>query len=185
MRSVENKISVSQLRRGRGEEGYALVLALVVMTALTILGVSAVTSSNVDLKITRNMRNLSQARYASMAGNEHGRQMFITGDVPATDEVSYFGVDDVENPSSYYIPQASANDLMVGPSRKGAYQVNVVWVTCGGPPAGFSLDKFHSSLFDLRSEGFLTDMSGSSISPAEVVTMSTLRRVMNGPCYMR
>lgn len=174
-----------RLRRREGEEGYALVLALVVMTALTVLGVSAVASSNVDLKISRNMRQLEQARYASMAGNEHGRQLFISGDVPALTDVSYFGTDDIENPSTWYIPQTDANDLMLSTVQKGTYQVNVIWVTCGGPPAGFSLDKFHSSFFDLRSEGYLADMSGVRASPANVTTMSTLRRVMNGPCYMR
>lgn len=174
-----------RVRRGAGEGGYALVLALVVMTALTILGVSSVASSNVDLKISRNLRHLEQARYASIAGNEHGRRMFIDGNVPATSDVSYFGTDDIANPSNWYITQADANDLVVGTDRKGSYRVNVIWVTCGGPPAGYSLDKFHSSFFDLRSEGSLTDLSDVSISAASVTTMSTLRRVMNGPCYMR
>ena len=172
-------------RRRPGEEGYALVLALVVMTALTILGVSAVTQSNVDLKISRNLRHLEQARYASMAGNEHGRRMFVRGEVPAISDVYYFGQPEPVPTPPPYIPEASANTLMVGEGRKGVYKVDVIWVTCGGPPAGYSLDKFHSSFFDLQSRGTLEDLAGNSLSPAEVTTLSTLRRVMNGPCYMR
>lgn len=176
-------------RRSRqGEEGYALVLTLVVITALTIVGVSAVTTSNVDLKIARNLRHLEQARYASMAGSEHARRNFLFGDIPATTEVSYFGQDDITSPSTWYIQPDEANDLMIATDRRGTYQVNVVWVTCGGPPAGYSLDKFHSSFFDLRSEGYLTqasDITHTPMSPARVTTMTTLRRVMNGPCYMR
>lgn len=179
-------------RRNQGEEGFALVLALVLLTALTILGVSAITTSNLDLKITRNLRHLEQARYASMAGGEHARQLMLKGQIPDTTGVSYFGSDDIENPTDYYIDNDPGTTdipdgemLHIGNDNNGAYQVNVVWISCGGPPAGYSIDKYHSSFFDLRSQGFLVDDAGNHISNANVTTISTMRRVMSGPCYMR
>ena len=177
------------IRRGRGEEGFALVLSLVMLTALTILGVSAVTTSSIDLKITRNLRLLEQARYASMAGGEHARREMLVGDMPGAAEVSYFGDDDMNDPAAWYIydssPDRPSNMLQVTSNHYGTYRVNMVWVSCGGPPAGFSLDQYHSSFFDLRSEGSLVYNDFTSAANAEVVTVSTMRQVLSGPCYMR
>ncbi len=173
-------------RRRGAEGGYVLVLALVLMTALTVLGVTAVTTSNIDLRITQNLRQLEQARYASMAGGEHARRMFIMGQEPTIDQVAYFGDDDPSAYGTYFIDSSTANDLALS-TVEGEYQVKTVWLSCGGAPAGYSLDKFHASFFDLWSEGYLTTNAGvvSPAMSAQVTTVSTLRRVMEGPCFMR
>lgn len=54
----------------KNEKGFALVLALVVMAAMTAIGVAAVTSSTTDLMIAKNEKEAKMAFYLAEAGIE-------------------------------------------------------------------------------------------------------------------
>jgi len=55
--------------------GYALVLAMLALTALTLLGLAALSIADVDLTITHNIRRYHQAFNAANAGLDHAREV--------------------------------------------------------------------------------------------------------------
>ncbi len=56
------------------ENGSAIVLALIILAVLTIIGISATTTSNVELKIVRNERIFQQTFYSAEASVYEGAQ---------------------------------------------------------------------------------------------------------------
>ena len=63
------------------ERGVVLVTALMVMALLTVVGISAMNSSDTELKITGNQRVATQAFYLAEAGIQHAAGVFRTSDV--------------------------------------------------------------------------------------------------------
>lgn len=58
---------------GRGQEGFALILALLALMLLTLLGLTLATTSTTELQIAANYRWSQQALYNAEAGLEVGR----------------------------------------------------------------------------------------------------------------
>lgn len=169
--------------RQRGEEGYVLVIALVVMTALTVLGVASMSTTNIDLNITGNLRRTETARYASIAGTEHARLKLAEGGLPDPSEVMYFGESSGTVP--YYIDDDEAKILPTTGDDGSTYRVRAQFVKCGGPPSGYSLERFHSQYFDFISNGYLVDSADATIGATQVTSALTVRKVLEGVCYMR
>jgi hypothetical protein len=166
------------------ERGFALVIGLVAMAALTVLGVAAVTSSSIDLKIAHNMQRLNQAKYAAIAGVEHARRNMVLGIMPSQAQTAYF--DDPAATPAAYISSTDAIKMQTADGvQLGTYTVTAVAVKCGGPPAGYSVDLFYSQFFDLRSTGVINDASGAKLSPATAGAALTVRKVQDGRCYKR
>jgi hypothetical protein len=59
-----------------GRRGFALILVMVGLVTLTILGVTAISASQLDMKITQNMRHHKAVQYGAIAGQEHARSFF-------------------------------------------------------------------------------------------------------------
>jgi len=57
----------------KNESGSILVIALIMLVLLTILGISATTTSNIEMQIAGNERNYKRAFYVANAGIEHVR----------------------------------------------------------------------------------------------------------------
>lgn len=56
-------------------EGSVLVIALVILVLLTIMGISATTTSTIEMQIAGNDRNYKRAFYVADAGIEHARSV--------------------------------------------------------------------------------------------------------------
>jgi hypothetical protein len=56
--------------------GYALVLVMVGLVVLTILGVTAMATSQLDMRITSNMRQHKAMQLGASTGTAHARAMF-------------------------------------------------------------------------------------------------------------
>lgn len=170
--------------RAPGEQGFILLIALVAMVALTALGVATVTSASIDLKVAHNLRRMEMAKYASMAGMEHGRLNLMLDKLPSSGQVRNF--DEPDAATSDYISTSEATLMRAGDgSYLGIYKVKSVAVKCSGPPAGYSTDLFYSEFFDLHSTGMLLDSSGKELSPASSETVLTVRKVAEGRCFKR
>lgn len=63
------------------ERGVVLVTALMVMALLTVMGISALNTSDTELKISGNQRVATQAFYLAEAGIQHAAGVFRTYDV--------------------------------------------------------------------------------------------------------
>jgi len=77
-----------------GEEGFMLVAALTLLTALTLIGTTAYLLSSTDIKVGANFRNSHQVLQVAMAGGERARELLrqenqSSGDVTTfSDELS-------------------------------------------------------------------------------------------------
>lgn len=60
------------------EEGSVLIIALIMLVMLTLLGVSATTTSNIEMRIADNERNYQRAFYVADAGIEHARSLLTS-----------------------------------------------------------------------------------------------------------
>jgi hypothetical protein len=72
----------ARLTRNRGEEGFALILALLALMLLTFLGLTLATTTSTELQIATNYRWSQQALYNAEAGVEAGK-VFLR-DIPGT-----------------------------------------------------------------------------------------------------
>jgi len=57
------------------QRGIALILALVVLSFLTILGTALLTTATIDIWISDNYKNATQSLYAAEAGIDHAREL--------------------------------------------------------------------------------------------------------------
>lgn len=57
------------------ENGSALIFAVLILAALTIIGVSSITTSTIEIKIANNDKVYKNAFYAADGGTEVGREM--------------------------------------------------------------------------------------------------------------
>jgi hypothetical protein len=66
----ENETMPARVTRNRGEEGFALILALLALMLLTFLGLTLATTTSTELQIATNYRWSQQALYNAEAGVE-------------------------------------------------------------------------------------------------------------------
>lgn len=66
------------MKKTNGQEGFALILALLALMLLTSLGLSLSTTTSTELQIATNHRWSEQARYNAEAGIEFGLQILTT-----------------------------------------------------------------------------------------------------------
>jgi len=69
----------------KNEDGSVLVIALVMLALLTILGITATSTSNVELQIAGNERNFKRTFFAANAGIEHAKS-FLNDDLVSSNE---------------------------------------------------------------------------------------------------
>jgi Tfp pilus assembly protein PilX len=60
------------------QKGIALILALLVLSFLTILGTALLTTATIDIWISDNYKNATQSLYAAEAGIDHARELIRT-----------------------------------------------------------------------------------------------------------
>lgn len=70
MKSFNNKTSSQFVNN---EKGYVLLTSMMMLTLLTIIGIAATNTSNIDLQIATAEKNMQQAFYSAEAGIEHAR----------------------------------------------------------------------------------------------------------------
>jgi Tfp pilus assembly protein PilX len=80
---MEKKGSLMTVRFPTGERGAVLVMGLLIILVLTILGMAAMMSTAVELKIARNDRSSKQVFYIAEAGLEDARSRMQTAVSPS------------------------------------------------------------------------------------------------------
>jgi Tfp pilus assembly protein PilX len=76
-------------RLSKSEQGFLLVAALTLLSALTLLGTTAYLLSSTDIKIGGNFRNNQMALQVAMAGAERARQLFRIENMSSSDAGSF------------------------------------------------------------------------------------------------
>lgn len=110
--------------RARGEEGgFVIVLSLLVLFALTLLGIASIMSSSIEAKISTNENFANQALYAADAGLAHALTALNDGTIPGlpNDEEDPF----YDNPIWSW-PADSDSDLATKSEASGDYVVQAL-----------------------------------------------------------
>ncbi len=155
-----------------GRRGYALVLVMVALVTLTILGVTSITATQLDMKITQNMRHHKALQYGAMTGQDHGREMMAEG---VTDPQTAFNnanmAGDANHCTAGWIADSGGDDVPVDVSANGFMLADYTVDMCGGvcvttTPAGWGLgrgnDKFSAMTLDLLSTGSMSTVTADA-----------------------
>jgi len=160
-----------QDRRLDPRSGYALILAMVALVALTLVGVTAIGVSQLDLKITSNMRHHRQVAYGALTGLDHGRDLFSDNLVEISETIESAG----DQPSGCLEgwiadtgPNVVAAPLILDANGfpLASYTVDFCVASCGLPPSGTSLGE--------GIVGFTVDIVSTGQSPTTAATSDTL-----------
>ncbi len=167
-----------------GQGGFALILVMVALVTLTILGVTAITAAQLDMKITQNMRHHKQLQYGAMAGMDHARQL---------------AEDDTVNLLNVYTEasQASNNCLVdwIHPTAGGSvdtpliitantmtlstYRVDVCQAVCNQPPAGTGVSNIAYAM-DVLATGEMANASANARAGGFLFARTGLVESCNG-----
>lgn len=159
-------IGAPQRVQTRSQHGYALVLVMVALVTLTILGVTSITASQLDMKITQNMRHHKQLQYGGLTGLDHARDL--------TEDLAFDGYSAFNDAmfaashctTGWISAAAGAVALPVPLDANGwmmaDYTTDLCAGTCGQPPPGFDAEKYFSYSLDIVSTGAMPNATADA-----------------------
>ncbi len=175
----------------QGQRGYALVLVMVALVTLTILGVTSISATQLDMKITQNMRHHKALQYGAMTGQDHGRLLLVDG---ITDpQIAFSQAMAPEGDTAWevtnhctagWIADVGGDDIPVDVSANGFmladYSVDMcagVCVTTAG--AGWDIgrgnDKFAVVTLDMLSTGSMTSTTADAQAGAMLFHIAKMK----------
>lgn len=188
----------------RGQRGYALILAMVALVSLTILGVTAISVAQLDMKITSNLRHHRQVAYGALAGLEQARDAFSDRYVeefnafqeaatqPGRCMPSWIGTTPYVGTNQIWSTTApTISPLVLNANGYGlsTYTVDLCVATCGKPPTGFDVgeqgvNSWKTWIFDVVSTGSSPPRSGFTVAGSSSLQSqgALLYRAFQGPC---
>lgn len=111
---MKNTANRFMSRRINNEQGFVLILTMVMLATLSILGVMVLNTTNTELGITSNSRTNSDAFVAAELATEYAKQKVvsnpgsITGDFDlATDDSAFAGI----LPSGITVETSASNEI--------------------------------------------------------------------------
>lgn len=155
MRITEKTVSSIKANR---QQGFVLVLALVMLSVLTLIGVSSMNSANTELKATANAKHHQIAFHATQSLLEY------TVSVPGTKEINYLTRDKTP---VLYSDETGVGDKVLGYTKtpnSSAISATVSYLDCGRGD-GTSLEEGKGlgfNLFDVK--GTAKNAKGTAVS---------------------
>jgi len=143
---------MKEISKLNNEDGSVLVLALVMLVLLTLIGISATTTSMIENKISGNERVYKQNLYAAEAASMHCAQDMEEIPDPKTAPPSYLHPKDAIIPATYDTTIRDIDNDGSGP--------DVDWWTTGTNSAG-SIDG--NTRFLASSQGLAGGAQGTSL----------------------
>lgn len=169
----------------RSREGYAMLVALVLIALLTIIGATSLSVAGVDQRVATHNRRHMMVLNTADAGTEHAR-FLLQSENPANEGW------DTADTGSMFVPKTEADASFEGisfPMNQGVYEVDAVYQKCSNPPPGYSTEVgrvgYRSDFWDMRSRATFDDAAYSQINPTQAVVVSTIRKVVRGSCKIR
>lgn len=177
-------------------QGYAMLIALVLIAVLTIIGATSLSVAGVDQRIAMHNQRHMVVVNAADAGTNHARFQLesvqpLSEGWDAADPPFVFSLDSgsgVDDAETYF---AGTNF----PMNQGTYEVSAVYAKCSGPPPGYSTEQGHqayrSDYWDMHSRSWFRAQTGSAddgevqVNPIEATVVATVRKVVAGPCKIR
>jgi len=131
MMQDKRHISNNAQRAMSNEQGFALVISMLVIVVLTLIGISSIQTTTIDMKISSNYRGSSQSLYAAEAGLEKVLESFLQGS-------------DLDNNSTSDFVQVFQNGTDIG-SSSSRVEVNsgdmraYIWVDASNIPVSATI----------------------------------------------
>lgn len=169
----------------RGQRGYVMLVALLLMGIIGIIGASTLSVAGIDHRIANHNQKYMMVVNTSRAGADHGRLELAEEDP----EGENWDTMDTGN----FVTMAEAEAEFEGSDfdqNMGVYWVDPVFEKCGNPPPGYSTEQgnagFRSDYWELWSSARQTD-STNTVNMNETVATSTAtqRKLMDGSCKFR
>jgi Tfp pilus assembly protein PilX len=111
------------------DRGVALILALLVLSFLTVIGSAFLTASTIDIWISDNYKSATQTLYVAEAGIDHGRELLRTSPYTPTDLLaSSAGPDRVFSTSTDSVALLLSDDKPLIPPQKLPAGNYTVWL---------------------------------------------------------
>ena len=170
--------------RTENQAGFALILVMVALVTLTILGVTAITAAQLDMKITQNMRHHKQLQYGAFTGIDHARDL---AEDRSVDLVTVY-TEAAEAPANcirqWIHPSSSAAvavplTLEANAFTLAKYSVDICQAVCNQPPAGTGTGSVSFTL-DVVSHGEMTDATAKAQQGGFLMGRTGLVRTCNG-----
>ena len=138
----------------RNEDGSVLVIALIMIVLLTLLGISATTTSQIEIQITENEKSHQIAFYAAEAA---GAYVVGSPDLYGADNITleeFISFPEDEDPSAKY-PLDSTK----------SFNGDVEYLGSSAPPrgSGYAVGKFKSHNYRMTCNGYRSPNSESQI----------------------
>ena len=112
-------------KRGKNECGSVMVVAILILALLTIIGIAAMSTTNVELKISGNEKSYKMALYAAEAAR---------GYVVKTLEL--YGPDNMTLEQGLNFPDENNPSMVVQLSSKQSFGGTVEYLGVSAPPRG-------------------------------------------------
>lgn len=145
------------------QAGVVLIMALVMLTVLTLIGVSSMSSSTLEMKVAGNMQQHMVAFQAAQS-----RLAFASADDPVN-PIDYLIAIDVTNPPSWQVQTCNAGDGCINGAGWTA-SANVSYISCAKgfgsslqPGKGFSY-----RTFEIVATGETSSASAKSVQASAV-----------------
>ncbi len=147
-------MTAPQIQVKSGERGAALIVGLILLTVMTILAVSTLRTSSLELVMAGNTQYREMAFRLAELGIE--RELAILRQTNGTT------LGRTPNWTRPIAPQ----DINLGPAMAGSYAGQVRYVRTGNPPLSFSPDDFIGDYYRLEITG-ATDQRGARSTQAQ------------------
>jgi type II secretory pathway pseudopilin PulG len=150
--------------------GYALILVMVSMVILTILGVTAISVAQMDMKIAQNLRHHRQLAYGALAGQDHVRGLVADDAVNMHDEYETASAQPTRCSLGWIGTGAGAVDAPNVLDSNGfvlaTYSVDLCQATCGSMAPGNEIGRGRHQ--------YTVDAVATGTSPAGVSAQATV-----------
>ena len=133
------------VRRSKNEEGSVMVVAILILALLTIIGIAAMSTTNVELKISGNEKSYKMALYAAEAAR---------GYVAKTPEL--YGPDNITLGEEINFPDENDPLEVVQLSSTQSFGGTVEYLGFSAPPrgSGTQVGTFKAHKYKMTCEGY-------------------------------
>ena len=144
----------SHISRLKNKDGSVMVVAILILALLTIIGISAMSTTNVELKISGNEKFYKLALYAAEAGR---------GYVEKTPEL--YGPDNITLGAGLNFPNKDDSSSVVQLSSKQSFNGYVEYIDYSAPPrgSGTEVGTFKAHNYKMTCKGYGPSNSESQI----------------------
>jgi Tfp pilus assembly protein PilX len=175
-----------RLLRGRGQRGYIMLVALILLAIIAVIGATSLSVAGVDQRIALHNRKHMLVVNTAHAGTEHARWQ-LEYENPVNE-----GLDTAPDTYGAFVKATDAEARFGGlayPHNLGVYWVEATYLRCGNPPPGYSTElgknQFRSDYWQMTSTARMQDTSYANINETQATAAGIYRKVIRGGCVVR